>query len=115
MARDSEKNNQAQVQPHGNQGQTSRVLPQIGPANQDAPHEENYNIKRAIRVHELDQWFKGTFGYWPANPKEPILVDIGKASQLLEYVREVSMFRGHPVCGFDVEKINQDKDVALFK
>uniref|UniRef100_A0A915ID19 16S/18S rRNA aminocarboxypropyltransferase Tsr3 C-terminal domain-containing protein n=1 Tax=Romanomermis culicivorax TaxID=13658 RepID=A0A915ID19_ROMCU len=63
----------------------------------------------------LDQWFKATFRYWPANPKEPILIDIGKASQLLEYVQEVSIFRGHPVCGFNVEKINQDKVAALFK
>uniref|UniRef100_A0A915KNK0 Uncharacterized protein n=1 Tax=Romanomermis culicivorax TaxID=13658 RepID=A0A915KNK0_ROMCU len=38
-----------------------------------------------------------------------------KASQLLEYVGEVSIFRGHPVCGFDVKKTNQDKVVALFK
>uniref|UniRef100_A0A915I9C1 Phage protein n=1 Tax=Romanomermis culicivorax TaxID=13658 RepID=A0A915I9C1_ROMCU len=38
-----------------------------------------------------------------------------KVSQLLEYVREVSIFRGHPVCGFDVEKINQDRVAALFK
>uniref|UniRef100_A0A915L6Z8 C2H2-type domain-containing protein n=1 Tax=Romanomermis culicivorax TaxID=13658 RepID=A0A915L6Z8_ROMCU len=29
-----------------------------------------------IIVHELNQWFKGTFGYWRANPKEPVLVDM---------------------------------------
>uniref|UniRef100_A0A915KRZ9 Uncharacterized protein n=1 Tax=Romanomermis culicivorax TaxID=13658 RepID=A0A915KRZ9_ROMCU len=74
-----------------------------------------YNLKRVVRVHELDQWFKATFRYWPANPKEPILVDLGKASQVLHYIGEVSIFRGHPVCGFDVEKVHQDKVVALFK
>uniref|UniRef100_A0A915K0C2 Uncharacterized protein n=1 Tax=Romanomermis culicivorax TaxID=13658 RepID=A0A915K0C2_ROMCU len=47
---------------------------------------EDYNIKRVIGVHEPDQWFKETFGYWPANPKEPILVDMGKVSQLLKYI-----------------------------
>uniref|UniRef100_A0A915IEG8 Uncharacterized protein n=1 Tax=Romanomermis culicivorax TaxID=13658 RepID=A0A915IEG8_ROMCU len=42
---------------------------------------DDYNIKGLVRVHELDQWFKGTFGYWWANPKEPVLIDMGKASQ----------------------------------
>uniref|UniRef100_A0A915I785 Uncharacterized protein n=1 Tax=Romanomermis culicivorax TaxID=13658 RepID=A0A915I785_ROMCU len=28
---------------------------------------------------------------------------------------KLSISRGHPVCGFDVEKINQDKVTALFK
>uniref|UniRef100_A0A915L8R4 Uncharacterized protein n=1 Tax=Romanomermis culicivorax TaxID=13658 RepID=A0A915L8R4_ROMCU len=76
---------------------------------------EDCNVKRVVRVHELDQWFKETFGYWPANPKEPILVDLGRASQVLQYVRDVSIFRGHPVCGFYVEKVNQDKVATLFK
>uniref|UniRef100_A0A915HE71 Uncharacterized protein n=1 Tax=Romanomermis culicivorax TaxID=13658 RepID=A0A915HE71_ROMCU len=38
-----------------------------------------YNIERVVRVHELDQWFKATSGYWPANPKEPVLVDMAQA------------------------------------
>uniref|UniRef100_A0A915J978 Uncharacterized protein n=1 Tax=Romanomermis culicivorax TaxID=13658 RepID=A0A915J978_ROMCU len=71
-----------------------------------------YNIKQVIRVHELNHWFKGTFGYWPANPKEPVLVDMGKASLVLQYIREVSIFRGHLVCGFDVQKIYQDEVAA---
>uniref|UniRef100_A0A915KM03 Uncharacterized protein n=1 Tax=Romanomermis culicivorax TaxID=13658 RepID=A0A915KM03_ROMCU len=37
-----------------------------------------YNVKRVVRVNELDQWFKATFEYWSANPKEPHMVDIGK-------------------------------------
>uniref|UniRef100_A0A915KJL4 Uncharacterized protein n=1 Tax=Romanomermis culicivorax TaxID=13658 RepID=A0A915KJL4_ROMCU len=60
-----------------------------------------HNVKRVVRIHELDQWFKGTFGYWPANPKEPVLLDIWKAR--------------HPVCRFNVKKIGQDKVAALFK
>uniref|UniRef100_A0A915IPH9 Uncharacterized protein n=1 Tax=Romanomermis culicivorax TaxID=13658 RepID=A0A915IPH9_ROMCU len=58
----------------------------------------------------MDQWFKGTFGYWLANPKEPVLVDMGNVSQLLELSK-----KGHQVCGFDVAKVNQDKVAALFK
>uniref|UniRef100_A0A915JHT1 Uncharacterized protein n=1 Tax=Romanomermis culicivorax TaxID=13658 RepID=A0A915JHT1_ROMCU len=27
----------------------------------------DYNVKRVIQIHKLDQWFKGTFSYWPAN------------------------------------------------
>uniref|UniRef100_A0A915IXR2 Uncharacterized protein n=1 Tax=Romanomermis culicivorax TaxID=13658 RepID=A0A915IXR2_ROMCU len=73
------------------------------------------NVKRVIRVHKLDQWFKATFGYWPANPKEPILVDMGKVGQILHYIREVSIFRRQPVCGFDVKKVNPDKVTTLFK
>uniref|UniRef100_A0A915KVB2 Uncharacterized protein n=1 Tax=Romanomermis culicivorax TaxID=13658 RepID=A0A915KVB2_ROMCU len=46
----------------------------------------NYNVKWVIRIHKLDQWFKGTFRYWPANPKEPVLVDIRKASQVLKFI-----------------------------
>uniref|UniRef100_A0A915KYB2 Uncharacterized protein n=1 Tax=Romanomermis culicivorax TaxID=13658 RepID=A0A915KYB2_ROMCU len=46
----------------------------------------DYNIKRVVRIHELDQWFKATFGYWPANPKEPHMVDIGKVSQVLHFI-----------------------------
>uniref|UniRef100_A0A915KMN5 Uncharacterized protein n=1 Tax=Romanomermis culicivorax TaxID=13658 RepID=A0A915KMN5_ROMCU len=38
----------------------------------------DYNVKSIIQIHELDQWFKGTFAYWLANPKEPVLVDMGK-------------------------------------
>uniref|UniRef100_A0A915J8Q7 Uncharacterized protein n=1 Tax=Romanomermis culicivorax TaxID=13658 RepID=A0A915J8Q7_ROMCU len=72
----------------------------------------DYNVKRVIRIHELDQWFKGTFRYWIPNPKEPVLLENGKP---LEFVEEVSIFRGHPVCGFDAEKINQDKVATLFK
>uniref|UniRef100_A0A915IB74 Uncharacterized protein n=1 Tax=Romanomermis culicivorax TaxID=13658 RepID=A0A915IB74_ROMCU len=60
--------------------------------------DENYNVKWVVRVHKLDQWFKATFGYWPANLKEPVLVDIGKASQVLF-----------------LEKIHQDKVPAYFK
>uniref|UniRef100_A0A915KNX1 DUF4216 domain-containing protein n=1 Tax=Romanomermis culicivorax TaxID=13658 RepID=A0A915KNX1_ROMCU len=75
----------------------------------------DYNIKKVVGVHELNQWSKGTFGSWLANPKEPVLVDIGKASQVLQYVRKVSIFRGHPVCGFNVEKVHQDKVAVLFK
>uniref|UniRef100_A0A915I9B3 Uncharacterized protein n=1 Tax=Romanomermis culicivorax TaxID=13658 RepID=A0A915I9B3_ROMCU len=59
--------------------------------------------------------FQKAFRYWPANPKEPILVDMVKFSQLREYVWKVSIFRGHSVCGFDVEKINQNKVATLFK
>uniref|UniRef100_A0A915J9T8 Uncharacterized protein n=1 Tax=Romanomermis culicivorax TaxID=13658 RepID=A0A915J9T8_ROMCU len=51
---------------------------------------DDYNIQRVVQVHMLDQWFKPTFGYWPANPKEPILIDMGNVSQLLEYVQEQS-------------------------
>uniref|UniRef100_A0A915KM01 Uncharacterized protein n=1 Tax=Romanomermis culicivorax TaxID=13658 RepID=A0A915KM01_ROMCU len=40
---------------------------------------------------------------------------MGKASQALQYVLEVSIFRGHPICGFDVKKVHQDKVAALFK
>uniref|UniRef100_A0A915JV91 Uncharacterized protein n=1 Tax=Romanomermis culicivorax TaxID=13658 RepID=A0A915JV91_ROMCU len=76
---------------------------------------KNYNRKRVVRVHELDQWFKATFGYWPSNSKEPILVDMGKVGQVLHYIQEVSIFRGQPVCGFDVEKVHQDKVAAFFK
>uniref|UniRef100_A0A915HV80 Uncharacterized protein n=1 Tax=Romanomermis culicivorax TaxID=13658 RepID=A0A915HV80_ROMCU len=68
MVREVEKNNQAQAQPDGNQGQTlGKILGNF---------RQNYNIKRVVRIHELEQWFKATFGYWPANPKEPILVDM---------------------------------------
>uniref|UniRef100_A0A915IGL1 Uncharacterized protein n=1 Tax=Romanomermis culicivorax TaxID=13658 RepID=A0A915IGL1_ROMCU len=35
-------------------------------------------IKRVVRIHELDQWFEAAFGYWPANLKEPLMVDIRK-------------------------------------
>uniref|UniRef100_A0A915ISE0 Uncharacterized protein n=1 Tax=Romanomermis culicivorax TaxID=13658 RepID=A0A915ISE0_ROMCU len=28
----------------------------------------DYNIKRVVPVHELDQWFKATFGYQGTNP-----------------------------------------------
>uniref|UniRef100_A0A915IIZ2 Transposase n=1 Tax=Romanomermis culicivorax TaxID=13658 RepID=A0A915IIZ2_ROMCU len=28
--------------------------------------DENYNVKWVIRINKLDQWFKGTFGYWRA-------------------------------------------------
>uniref|UniRef100_A0A915IDB2 Uncharacterized protein n=1 Tax=Romanomermis culicivorax TaxID=13658 RepID=A0A915IDB2_ROMCU len=33
------------------------------------------------------------FRYWPANPKESVLVDNGKASQLLEFVREDDAYK----------------------
>uniref|UniRef100_A0A915JFX8 Uncharacterized protein n=1 Tax=Romanomermis culicivorax TaxID=13658 RepID=A0A915JFX8_ROMCU len=39
------------------------------------------------------------FGYWPANPKEPILVDIGKVRQLLQFIQESSISHGYRVCG----------------
>uniref|UniRef100_A0A915KGU0 Uncharacterized protein n=1 Tax=Romanomermis culicivorax TaxID=13658 RepID=A0A915KGU0_ROMCU len=75
----------------------------------------DYNIKSVVRIHELNQWFKATFGYWPSNPKEPVLVDMGKVGQILHYIREILIFRGQPVCGFDIEKVNPDKVTALFK
>uniref|UniRef100_A0A915KWE9 Uncharacterized protein n=1 Tax=Romanomermis culicivorax TaxID=13658 RepID=A0A915KWE9_ROMCU len=50
-----------------------------------------YNVKRVLRIHELDQWFEATFGCWPTNPKEPRM------------------------CGFDIKKVLQDKVAALFK
>uniref|UniRef100_A0A915I696 Uncharacterized protein n=1 Tax=Romanomermis culicivorax TaxID=13658 RepID=A0A915I696_ROMCU len=69
MAKEAEKKDQAQVLPDDNQEQVKE---------KESNQQKDYNIKRIIRVHELDQCFKGTFGYWLANPKEPILVDMGK-------------------------------------
>uniref|UniRef100_A0A915JHW7 Uncharacterized protein n=1 Tax=Romanomermis culicivorax TaxID=13658 RepID=A0A915JHW7_ROMCU len=34
----------------------------------NSTNASDYNFKRVIRIHKLDQWFKGTFSYWPANP-----------------------------------------------
>uniref|UniRef100_A0A915KJE0 Uncharacterized protein n=1 Tax=Romanomermis culicivorax TaxID=13658 RepID=A0A915KJE0_ROMCU len=45
----------------------------------------------------------------------PVLVEIGKTSQELEFIPEMPIFRRHPVCGFDVEKIGQNKVAALLK
>uniref|UniRef100_A0A915HNM6 Uncharacterized protein n=1 Tax=Romanomermis culicivorax TaxID=13658 RepID=A0A915HNM6_ROMCU len=103
MVKEAEKSNQAQVQPYGNQGQVigkegnqekgkekrvTWLYPEKEPEFTAEDPKENYNVKWVARVHQLDQWFIGTFGYWPANPKEPIL---------------------------SVEKINQDKVAAMFK
>uniref|UniRef100_A0A915L2L0 Uncharacterized protein n=1 Tax=Romanomermis culicivorax TaxID=13658 RepID=A0A915L2L0_ROMCU len=38
----------------------------------------DHNIKGVVGIHELDQLFKGTSMYWLANPKEPVMIDIGK-------------------------------------
>uniref|UniRef100_A0A915HH52 Uncharacterized protein n=1 Tax=Romanomermis culicivorax TaxID=13658 RepID=A0A915HH52_ROMCU len=56
-----------------------------------------YNVKRVIRIHELDQRFKATFGYWPANPKEPLLVDM-EDSQFVGWTSKKSIKTKSPPC-----------------
>uniref|UniRef100_A0A915IAC0 Uncharacterized protein n=1 Tax=Romanomermis culicivorax TaxID=13658 RepID=A0A915IAC0_ROMCU len=96
-------------------------VPTLIPIIQEGPFDMvsvdivDYNVKRVIRIHELDQWFKGTSGYWLANPNEPVLVDIGETSLVLKFIQENSIFQGHPFCGYVVEKISQDKVSTLFK
>uniref|UniRef100_A0A915IFQ0 Uncharacterized protein n=1 Tax=Romanomermis culicivorax TaxID=13658 RepID=A0A915IFQ0_ROMCU len=64
---------------------------------------QNYNLKRVVRVRELEQWFATNLGSYPCKLTEPKMIEIGKVAEMIETLKD-SRFRGQPIIGFDTKK-----------